>query len=170
MVDYETYCRIRDHLVRQQLNVAQTARALGLDARTVARWADVEQFRARKAVPRASKLDAFKGQIVRWLDAHPYSAQQIYQRLAEAGYAGVWRVNLDERRATIWMRIVSRRADHARDLIVAGAELCRRFAFAGFGDADILRRRIAGRASGTDLLAFDGGTAAVARHVHLEDR
>lgn len=88
MVNYETYCRIRDHLVRQQLTVAQSARALGLDARTVARWAEVEQFRARKAVPRASKLDAFKGQIVRWLDAHPYSAQQIYQRLAEAGYGG----------------------------------------------------------------------------------
>ena len=88
MVDYETYCRIRDHLVRQQLTVAQTARALALDVRTVTRWAEIEQFRARKAVPRASKLDAFKGQIVRWLDAHPYSAQQIYQRLAEAGYAG----------------------------------------------------------------------------------
>ena len=88
MVDYETYSRIRDHLVRQQLNVAQTARALALDVRTVARWATVEQFRARKAVPRASKLDAFKGQIVRWLDAHPYSAQQNYQRLAEAGYDG----------------------------------------------------------------------------------
>ena len=88
MVDYETYCRIRDHLVRQQLTVAQTARALGLDVRTVARWAEVEQFRARRALPRASKLDAFKGQIVRWLDAHPYSAQQIYQRLAEAGYGG----------------------------------------------------------------------------------
>jgi transcriptional regulator with XRE-family HTH domain len=69
VVDYETYCRIRDHRVRQQLTVAQTARALGLDARTVARWAEVEQFRARRAVPRASKLDAFKGQVVRWLDA-----------------------------------------------------------------------------------------------------
>ena len=88
MVDYETYCRIRDHLVRQQLTVAQTARALALDVRTVARWAEVEQFRARRAVPRTSKLDAFKGQIVRWLDAHPYSAQQIFQRLGEAGYDG----------------------------------------------------------------------------------
>ena len=27
-------------------------------------------------------------QIVRWLDAHPYSAQQIFQRLGEAGYVG----------------------------------------------------------------------------------
>ncbi len=32
----------------------------------------------------------------------------------------LWRVNLVERRATIWMRTVSRRDDHARDLIVAG--------------------------------------------------
>ncbi len=88
MVDYETFCRIRDHLVRQQLTQAQTARALDLDIRTVAKWADVEQFRPRVAVPPTSKLDAFKGQIVRWLDTHPYSAQQIFQRLAEAGYAG----------------------------------------------------------------------------------
>ena len=88
MVDYETFCQIRDHLVRQQLTVAQTARALALDVRTVAKWADVEQFRPRQGVQRPSKLDAFKGQIVRWLDAHPYSSQQIYQRLAEAGYAG----------------------------------------------------------------------------------
>ena len=88
MVDYETYCRIRDHLVRQQLTVAQTARALGLDARTVAKWATVEQFRARRAVARTSKLDPFRGQIVRWLDTHPYTAQQVYQRLVEAGYAG----------------------------------------------------------------------------------
>ena len=77
MVDYETYCRLRDHLVRQQLPLAQTARALGRDVRTVARWADVEQFRARQATPRASKLDAFKGQIVRWLDAHPYSCEWL---------------------------------------------------------------------------------------------
>ena len=67
--------------------MAQTARALGLHPRTVAKWAG-EQFRARVGVVRASKLDAFKGQIVRWLDTHPYSAQQIFQRLGEAGYEG----------------------------------------------------------------------------------
>ena len=88
MLDYEIFCKIRDHLGRQQLSVVQTARALALDARTVAKWANVEQFRARAGVPRVGKLDAFKGQIVRWLDAHPYSAQQIFQRLCEAGYDG----------------------------------------------------------------------------------
>lgn len=88
MLDYETFCKIRDHLGRQQLTVAQTARALALDARTVAKWAGVEQFHPRAGVPRVGKLDAFKAQIVRWLDAHPYSAQQIFQRLCEAGYDG----------------------------------------------------------------------------------
>ena len=88
MVDYETFCRIRDHLGRQQLTITQTARALALSPHTVAKWAAVEQFRVRAGVPRASKLDAFKGSIVRWLDAHPYSAQQIFQRLGAAGYAG----------------------------------------------------------------------------------
>jgi len=88
VVDYETFCQIRDHLDRQQLTVAQTARALGLHPRTVAKWAGTDQFRARAGVARASKLDAFKGQIVRWLDTHPYSAQQIFQRLGEAGYEG----------------------------------------------------------------------------------
>ena len=88
MLDYETFCRIRDHLGRQQLTVVQTARALALDVRTVTKWADVEQFRPRAGVPRVSKLDAYKGQIVRWLDAHPYSAQQIFQRLREAGFEG----------------------------------------------------------------------------------
>jgi transposase len=89
VLKYDEFCQIRDHLGRQHLNVAQTARALGLDIRTVAKWADVEQFHPRSAgVQRASKLDAFKGQIVRWLDTHPYSAQQIYQRLCETGYSG----------------------------------------------------------------------------------
>lgn len=88
MLDYETFCKVHDHLGRQGLTVAQTARALGLNVRTVAKWADLEQFKPRSSTPRVSKLDAFKGQIVRWLDTHPYTAQQIYQRLREAGYDG----------------------------------------------------------------------------------
>ncbi len=89
MLDYETYCQIRDHLGRQQLSVTQTASALGLDPRTVAKWRDVEfRPRAAPAVRRPSKLDPFKGQIVRWLDTHPYSAQQILQRLRELGFDG----------------------------------------------------------------------------------
>jgi transposase len=88
VVDYETFCQIHDHLQRQKLSVVQTARALGLHPQTVAKWARIAQFRQRITSTHASKLDPFKGQIVRWLDAHPYSAQQILQRLREAGFAG----------------------------------------------------------------------------------
>jgi len=50
----------------------------------------VEQYRPRAGTARArgSKLDPFKGQIVRWLDTHPYTAQQILQRLREMGFDG----------------------------------------------------------------------------------
>ena len=88
MLDYETFCQIRDHLTRQQLTVVQTARALALDVRTVSKWANVEQFRTRSGVARVGKLDAYKGLIVRWLDTHPYSAQQFFQRLRGAGFVG----------------------------------------------------------------------------------
>ena len=89
MIDYETYCRIHDHLQRQHLTFAQTARALGLHPQTVAKWAAIKQFRPRLSTARTSLLDPFKAQIVRWLESHPYSAQQIFQRLREAGSPAV---------------------------------------------------------------------------------
>jgi len=88
MIDYECFCKIRDHLDRQGLTQAQTARALGLHARTVAKWAQRTQYRRRETPPRGSRLDPYKGLIVRWLDAHPYSAQQVFQRLREQGFEG----------------------------------------------------------------------------------
>ena len=88
MIDYECFCQIRECLERQRLSVVQTAGALGMDVRTVRRWAKVQRWRPRAGAPRASKLDPFKAQIVRWLDAYPYSAQQVLQRLRELGFMG----------------------------------------------------------------------------------
>lgn len=88
MIDYEIYCKIKDCHERQQLTVAQTARALGLHAQTVAKWVKCAQYRARQPVPRSSRLDPFKARIIRLLETHPYSAQQIYQRLREEGFDG----------------------------------------------------------------------------------
>jgi len=88
MIDYEGFCKIRDHLDRQGLNVAQTARALGLHPRTVAKWAALKQYRPRETPARPSRLDPYKSLIVRWLNTHPYSAQQVFQRLREQGFAG----------------------------------------------------------------------------------
>ena len=42
----------------------------------------------RRSRPRGSILDPFKPRITRLLETHPYSAQQIFQRLREEGYGG----------------------------------------------------------------------------------
>ncbi|MCP3877694.1 MAG: transposase, partial [Sulfitobacter sp.] len=88
MIDYETFCKIRDYHEQQGLKVEQIARALALDGRTVEKWIGEPRYRPRHAPARASKLDAYKAQIRQWLEAHPYSAQQIFQRLQEAGFDG----------------------------------------------------------------------------------
>jgi len=88
VIDYETFSKIHDCHDRQGLTIAQTARALGLDPRTVAAWAARSRFEPRRSRPRGSVLDPFKPRITRLLDSHPYSAQQIFQRLREEGYRG----------------------------------------------------------------------------------
>ncbi len=88
MIDYETYCKIRDHRDRLGLSIEQTAQALGLHRQTVSKWSRRERYAQRANPPRGSQLDPYKGQIVRWLEAHDLSAQQIFQRLREAGYQG----------------------------------------------------------------------------------
>jgi transposase len=88
MIDYEMYCKIRDHRDRQGLSITQTARALGLHPETVSKWSRRERYEQRAPVKRGSQLDPYKAQILRWLEAHPLSAQQVFQRLREAGYAG----------------------------------------------------------------------------------
>ena len=66
----------------------QTARMLGLHPQTVATWLKRVRFEPRHRRPRGSILDTFKPRITRLLDSHPYSAQQILQRLREEGYNG----------------------------------------------------------------------------------
>ena len=88
MIDYDTFCRIRHLHQRDGLNVAQIAHALSLDARTVSHWLAQSHFRARRSVPRSSKLDPFKRAIRQLIESHPYSAMQIFQRLREDGYDG----------------------------------------------------------------------------------
>jgi transposase len=88
VIDYETFCKIRDCRERQRLTVAQTARALHLHPRTVTKWSARSHFEPRRRVSRGSLLDPFKPRITRLLDTYPYSAVQIFQRLREEGYGG----------------------------------------------------------------------------------
>ena len=88
MIDYETYCKIHDAHHKQGLSASQIARELDLNRRTVAYWLTQPKFRPRESPPRPSKLDAFKGQVVRQLQFHPYTAAQIFQQLRDDGYGG----------------------------------------------------------------------------------
>lgn len=86
MIDYAIWCAIRDGTA-QHLSPPQLAQNLGLDVKTVRHWIG-RPYRPRPTPRRPSKLDPFKGRIVAWLDAHPLSAQQVFQRLREAGFTG----------------------------------------------------------------------------------
>ena len=91
MIDYEIYCKIRAHHQEGKLTFKQIGIELGLNPETVAKYAREATFQKRagaKRTKRASKLDAFKVTITRWLDRHPYSAMQIFQRLGAEGYTG----------------------------------------------------------------------------------
>lgn len=88
MIDYETYVRIRNYFTNDGLKYSQIADELGLDCRTVAKWASEERYLPRRSAKRASKLDPFKNEIVRMLERHPYTARQIFQRVQERGFEG----------------------------------------------------------------------------------
>ena len=95
MIDYETFCKIQDYHNQRGLKVEQIAQALGLDRRTVAKWIAEPRFRPRQCTARASKLDPYKSQVRQWLEAHPYSAQQVFQRLREDGFEGGYTIVKD---------------------------------------------------------------------------
>ena len=95
MIAYQTYCQIRQLSTESKLTFRQIARELKLDLKTVRKWAKRESFQKAPAPRRESKLDAFKGQIVRLLERHDYSARQIFQQIKESGYGGRYTVVKD---------------------------------------------------------------------------
>ena len=88
MIDYQTYCQIRQLFTEKKLSFRQIARELKLHWQTIRKWAKRESFQKALAPKRSSKLDPFKGEIVRQLERFDYSAQQIFQQLKEGGYTG----------------------------------------------------------------------------------
>jgi transposase len=90
VISYELYCQIRLLHQERGLNFAQIARELQLNQETVAKWVRAKSYTiACTNTLRKSKLDPYKVLIQRWLERHPYTARQIFQRLrAEEGYSG----------------------------------------------------------------------------------
>jgi transposase len=95
MIDYETFAKIKVYKDQHDLKCSQIANELNLDYRTVAKWIVQKQYQPRNSPQRASKLDPFKGEIVRMLETHPYTATQILQRLREDTFDGGYTIVKD---------------------------------------------------------------------------
>jgi transposase len=88
MIDYPTFCEIRLLHDQKNLKASQIAKQLQLDPKTVKKWIGRPTYQQRQSSRRSSILDPFKDSIMAMLERHPYSAQQILQRLREQGYDG----------------------------------------------------------------------------------
>ena len=95
MIDYQTYQRIKHLQEQDHLSVTQIAQTLQLDHRTVAKWLKAPRFHPRQSTARSSLLDPYKDQLIQWLEHHPYTAQQCYQRLQAIGYPGGYSILKD---------------------------------------------------------------------------
>ena len=85
MISFAQYTQM--HFLRKQeaLSINQIAQKMSLNNRTVTKWLARDRYQARRNKGRSGKLDPHKATIRSWLEKHPYSAQQIFQRLIEGG-------------------------------------------------------------------------------------
>jgi len=88
MMDYATFQKMKHWLKAEHWTLAQVARELGLNIKTVSLWSKREAFERQQAPQRPSKLDPYKGDVARWLEQHPFSVPQLLHRLREQGYGG----------------------------------------------------------------------------------
>jgi transposase len=92
VIDYHTFHQIHHLHKVEHLNQAQIAAELQLDEGTGSKWLQSEPYRPCQMPKRPSKLDPFKGTILRMLERHPYSSAQRLPRLKEQGYAGSYSI------------------------------------------------------------------------------
>ena len=95
MIDFDTFCRLRQLHDEKGLKTAQIAEALNLDPKTVEKWIDRRTYQQRQGRKRSSKLDSFRGLIAAQLERHPYSTQQLFQQLRQLGYTGGYSILKD---------------------------------------------------------------------------
>lgn len=88
MIDYPTFCRLRQLHDEQGLKASQIAELLDLDPKTVEKWIARPKYERRAQGPRPSKLDGFKAHLAALLESHPYTTRQLFQQLQAKGYTG----------------------------------------------------------------------------------
>jgi transposase len=138
MIDYELFCKIKNLEGRDGLNPSQIAEALALDPRTVSKWLGEDRFRPRKSATRPSKLDPFKNEIVRMLQAYPYTATQVFQRIGEQGFDGGYSI------VKKFVRSVRPRRSPAFLTLSFAPGECAQVDWASYGSVDVgsTRRRL----------------------------
>jgi transposase/DUF971 family protein len=95
VIDFHTFQQIRQLHDQEGLHGEQIAQRLNLHRQTVNKWIKRLRYEKRSSssqTKRPSKLDAFKGTIVRLLASHPYTAAQLFARLKADGYAGSYTI------------------------------------------------------------------------------
>ena len=89
MIDFQTFCKLRQLHDVDRLSITQIATELGLHRETVSHWISRPKYEQRRSEqPRSSKLDPFKGAVSRLLERHDYSASQVLGLIREEGYKG----------------------------------------------------------------------------------
>lgn len=82
-------------LKRRGLSDRGVARELGIDRRTVKKYAlsPEKAFQPRRSMPRKSKLDPYIENVRSWLDQDPwYNAMWVYDHLKPMGYTGGYEI------------------------------------------------------------------------------
>ena len=95
MIDFHSFQQIRQLHDQEGLNGEQIAQRLGLHRQTVNKWIQRQRYEKRASssqTKRPSKLDAFKGTIMRLIESHPYTAAQLLTRLKAEGFAGSYTI------------------------------------------------------------------------------
>ena len=89
MIDYHAFCKIKHLYNEKKLSPHKIGKVLGIDEKTVSRWAKRDRFTRNLSGSRKSVLAKYRDMIDRLLrECSEYSAQQIFQILTEEGYTG----------------------------------------------------------------------------------
>lgn len=96
MIGYERYCQMKQAAAAGR-TAPQIALEMNLHVQTVRQWLARERYERSFGAQRArqSKLDPYKGALVRWIDGHPFTAMQLWHKLREQGYAGGYSIVKD---------------------------------------------------------------------------
>jgi transposase len=92
MISLDTFLQIRHQFHNEHRKIAQIAQELGLDKKTIARWAKQDAYAPKRFRHRHSKLDRFKPTIIELVKERGLSAKHICRLLRDDGYNGGYSV------------------------------------------------------------------------------